>query len=103
MCILFGKQAKTLREELTYKVNECTKLRAAVDDLDKKCTQHIAKIGKLERAVAEMETELKEVIKERNELSLQIASKDNTIKNLHYELAKYEPKRDNKGRFSKKK
>lgn len=102
MCILFGKQAQALREELTLKVKECTKWRAAADDLDKKCTQHIAKIGKLERAVAEMETELKELIKERNELYLQIASKDNTIKQVKFELTKYKPKRDRTGRFTKK-
>lgn len=102
MCILFRKQAQALREELTLKVNECSQLRAEVDELDKQCAQHIAKIGKLERAVAEMETELKEVIKERNELNLQIASKDNTIKQVKFELAKYKPKRDRTGRFTKK-
>lgn len=102
MCILFGKRAKALKEELTHKVNECSQLRAEVDELDRRCAQHIAKIGKLERAVAEMETELKEVIKERNELNLQIASKENTIKQAKFELAKYKPKRDRTGRFTKK-
>lgn len=102
MCILFGKQAKALREELTHKVKECSQLRAKVDELDRQRAQHIAKIGKLERAVAEMETEIKELIKERNELYLQIASKDNTIKQVKFELAKYKPKRDRTGRFTKK-
>lgn len=102
MCILFGKRAKALKEELTHKVNECSQLRADVDELDRQCAQHIAKIGKLERAVAEMETEIKELIKERNELYLQIASKDNTIKQVKFELAKYKPKRDRTGRFTKK-
>lgn len=102
MCVLFGKQAKALREELTHKVKECSQLRAEVDELDRQCAQHIAKIGKLESAIAAMEKELKEIIKERNELYLQIASKDNTIKQVKFELAKYKPKRDRTGRFTKK-
>lgn len=103
MCVLFGKQAKALQEELICKVNECNKLRSELDEYDRQNAAHIAQLSKLQSAVAAMEKEVKETIKERNELKLQLVTKDNTIKNLRFELAKYEPKRDNKGRFSKKK
>lgn len=101
MC-LFGKRTKALQEELAIKVNECAKLRDELNAKDRHNAEMVADSERMKRAIADMEKELKDRIKEIQELKSQNISKDNTIKRLKFDLAKYTPKRDKSGKFARK-
>lgn len=102
MCILVGKQAKALRAELQIQVNEKSKLKAENAELLRQLVECYNTIANLQRAVADMEAELKERITDNHSLQMKVADRENTIKQVKYELAKYKPKRDSKGKFAKK-
>ena len=102
MCILLGKQAKALKDELYLKICECSKSEAKANRLDIENTALAEKIKKQSSAIAAMEKELKERIEENTKLKSDLASANNTIKQQKFELAKYKPNRDNKGKFTKK-
>lgn len=102
MCLVFGKQVKALKAELQEKVNECHALKTSKMKLRKELDEAYNEVAKLRRAVADMEADLKERIADNHALQMKVADRENTIKQTKYELAKYKPKRDSKGKFVKK-
>ena len=93
MCnFLFGKSARILKEENAN-------LKARVESLTKRAEEAEAKLRK---ANADSEKEIKERISENTALRNTIAGRDNTIKQLKAEIAKYKPYRGKDGRFANK-
>lgn len=102
MCLLFGKKAKALKEELMLKVEECNELRSTLLLAEKTLKVQSSNLAKKAAAIANMEKELKERIDEVAKVKSDLVGAQNTIKNLQFELAKYKPNRDKKGKFVKK-
>lgn len=92
MCILIGKAVKLLKEDNAN-------LKAKVESLTKRAEEAEAKLRK---ANADSEKEIKERIQEVVTLRNIVASRDNTIKQLKAEVARYKPNRSQNGRFAKK-
>lgn len=99
---MFGKRVKALKEEVVAAVNENAKLREKLANAMKTGFELEEKLNKSHAAIADMEKELKERIKENHDLQFAVSSKDNTIKQLKAEKDKLKPKRDSKGKFVKK-
>ena len=102
MCLLFGKKAKALKEELMLKVKECNELRSTLQTAEKTNGVQSSNLAKKAAAISNMEKELKDRIAEVAKVKSELTTAQNTIKNLQFELAKYKPNRDKKGKFVKK-
>lgn len=92
MCILIGKAARLLKEDNAN-------LKAKVESLTKRAEEAETK---LRRNSADSEKEIKERIQEVVNLRNIVSSRDNTIKQLKAEVARYKPNRSQNGRFAKK-
>lgn len=99
---MFGKRVKALKEEVVAAVNENAKLREVLSKAKNDADLMEEKVLRFEKAVADMEKELKERIQENHKLQFEVSSKNNTINQLKAEKEKLKPKRDSKGKFVKK-
>ena len=109
MCIIFGKRARLLQEELALKCNEVADLKKRIEKYEREITSSRSDCDKA-RQESMRQTSL--AIQERNarqsmeneikSLTHELNCARNTANQLRGELAKYKPNRGKSGRFVKK-